>query len=138
MEPTLENADYLILAKQAYLFSEPQYDDIIVFHSKLVDPTGTEKNLIKRIIGLPGDSIKVEDGNVYRNGEKLEEGFTKEGHTAGSMNEIAVPAGAVFVMGDNRNHSRDSRDDAVGFVPEEEILGKVLFRVLPAKNFGLL
>ena len=138
MEPTLENADYLVLAKQAYLFANPQYGDIIVFHSKLVDAVGTEKNLIKRIVGLPGDSIRVEDGSVYRNGEKLEEDFTKEGHTAGSMNEIVVPSGAVFVMGDNRNHSRDSRDDAVGFVAEEEILGKVLLRVLPVKNFGIL
>lgn len=91
---------------------------------------------IKRIIGLEGDHIKIENGNVYRNGEKLQENYLKENIvTEGKVySDIVVPEGYVFVMGDNREHSTDSRD--FGCVPIEKIESRVAFRFWPFNKFG--
>ncbi|MGI6752207.1 MAG: signal peptidase I [Anaerovoracaceae bacterium] len=136
MEPTLFENDYLFLSKQAYRFGTPEHGDIIVFHTDLKDGRGRDKFLIKRVIGLPDDTLSIRDGLVYRNGNVLNEPYTMDGFTAGDMDQIRVPDGCVFAMGDNRNRSMDSRDPSVGFIPMEEIFGKVVFQVFPPSRLG--
>ena len=138
MESTLHEHDYIILNRQAYLFGEPKSGDIIVFHTDMVQANGKEKLLIKRVIGIPGDSISIADGRVYRNGEAMDEPYIKEGYTASEMEEITVPEDRLFVMGDNRQNSADSRDPAVGFVSVEEILGKATVRLYPFNKIGMI
>ena len=138
MEATLHENDYIFLSKQAYLFNEPESGDIIVFHSDLKTAEGKEKLLVKRIIGLPGDTISVEDGKVYRNGVALEEEYTLEGYTAGYMEEITVPENSLFVMGDNRQNSIDSRDPSVGCISQDQVIGKAFLRLYPFNAFGWL
>lgn len=138
MEPTLQENDYIFLSKQAYRFEEPMFGNIIVFHSGLKLENGREKLLVKRIIGLPGDTISISDGVVYRNGQPLKEDYTKDGFTAGYMDEITVPEGELFVMGDNRQNSTDSRDQNVGFVSEKQIVGEAVVRLFPFNKIGFL
>lgn len=138
MESTLHEYDYIILNRQAYLFNEPREGDIIVFHTDLVQDNGKEKLLIKRIIGLPGDRVSISGGIVYKNGEPLAEPYTKEGYTASDMEEVTVPADSLFVMGDNRQNSADSRDTSVGFVSVDKILGKATLRLYPFNKIGLV
>lgn len=138
MEATLHENDYIFLSKQAYLFGEPKSGDIIVFHTDLTTADGKEKLLVKRVIGLPGDKIKVADGSVYRNGVALDEPYTLEGYTGGYMEEVTVPEGYLFAMGDNRQNSIDSRDPSVGCISEDKIVGKAFFRLYPFNSIGTL
>jgi len=136
MENTLHPQDYVFLAKQAYRFGEVEAGDIIVFQSTLDDDMGGKKSLIKRVIAVPGDTLEIKDGYVYRNGEQLYEPYTKDGTTQGDLDPIIVPEGMYFAMGDNRLHSKDSRDPEVGYVPFENIKGKVVFRLFPISDIG--
>lgn len=138
MEDTLHEYDYIILNRQAYLFNEPKNGDIIVFHTDLVRPNGKEKLLIKRIIGVPGDRVSIFDGIVYINDEPLDEPYTKDGYTASEMEEVIVPEESLFVMGDNRQNSADSRDSSVGFVNTDKILGKATLRLYPFDKIGMI
>jgi signal peptidase I len=133
---TLQPNDYVFLYKWAYRSNPVEHGDIIVFHSELDDEQGGNKNLIKRVIGVPGDLLEIKDGVVYRNGKALVETYTKDGVTNGDMSEFLVPEEVYFVMGDNRVHSMDSRDPRVGFISHSAILGKVVFRMLPLSNAG--
>ena len=137
MEPTFFNGDYVFISKQAYtLFGDPERGDVVVFHTGMQTDDGEDKNLIKRIIGLPGDQVEIIDGYVYLNGEKLNETYINEQGVSGDMEEITVPEGKLFCMGDNRRVSLDSRDAAVGCVDQEEILGRVFIRLYPFSDFG--
>ena len=137
MENTLEPNDYLFISKQSYrLFGDPQRGDIIVFHSVLTTADGAEKLLVKRIIALPGDTISIAGGVVYVNGEAQDEPYTKDGYTNTEMDEVTVPEGQLFCMGDNRQNSRDSRDPLIGFVDEDDVLGKAVLRLFPFSKFG--
>lgn len=138
MEDTLHPEDYVFLARQAYLFNDVEFGDIVVFESLLLDENGRSKNLIKRVIGLPGDVIEVKNDYVYRNGELLIETYTKDGLTIGDIPAVTVPEDSYYVMGDNRQVSKDSRNSSVGFVAEDKIKGKVFFRLFPISNIGLL
>ncbi len=140
MENTLSDGDYLFVSRQTYkLFGgEPQHGDIVVFESELETVQGKNKYLIKRVIGLPGDTVSISDGIVYVNGEALIEEYTKDGYTASDMSAVTVPDGSLFCMGDNRQNSTDSRDARVGFVPMEEIMGKAVFRLFPFSKIGKL
>ena len=139
MLPTLNEYDYIFLSKQSYhLFGQPEVGDIIVFHSDLTTVDGKEKMLIKRIIGLPGDVISIADGVVYRNGQPMVEDYTNEGYTATTMADVKVPEDSLFVMGDNRQHSVDSRDPDVGCVEMDRVVGKAVFRLYPFNNMGPL
>ena len=132
MEPNFYQGDYVITFKQAYRFSgEPTRGDIIVFHSTLKDEDGNDKNLIKRIIATGGDTISIVDGYVYVNGEKIDEPYVMEEGVSGEMEETTVPEGKLFCCGDNREVSRDSREDEVGFVDESDVVGKVIIRLFP-------
>ncbi|MBQ2146735.1 MAG: signal peptidase I [Firmicutes bacterium] len=137
MENTLVANDYLFISKQSYrLFGDPQRGDIIVFHSSLTTSDGSEKLLVKRIIAIPGDTISITGGVVYINGEPQDEPYTKDGYTNTEMDEVYVPEGKLFCMGDNRQNSRDSRDSAIGLVDEDDVLGKAVFRLFPFSRIG--
>ena len=129
MLPTLQHGDKLIVASQ----KEYEYGDIVAFTLEEA-PQNDELN-IKRIIATAGDRVEIDfvSGQVIVNGETLDEPYvlapTKE---AGDVTyPVVVPEGKLFVMGDNRNNSYDSRYSGIGFVDEETVLGKVVFRVLP-------
>ncbi len=132
MQNTLQPNDYLILNKLAYRFGgEIEYGDIVVFHSNLQTEDGDEKLLIKRVIAKGGDTVSIADGQVYRNGELLDEPYTKDGYTNGGMDETVVPEGQLFLMGDNRVVSVDSRSQKVGFISEDLVIGKAVLRLFP-------
>ena len=138
MRPTLYANNYIFLSKQAYRFSEPRRGDIVVFHTELTTNDGHEKLLIKRVIGLPGDVVTIAEGNVYINDILLDEPYVNGDMTAGYIEHLTVPDGDVFVMGDNRGVSIDSRDNRVGSVGINMIVGKAVFRLYPFNMIGLL
>lgn len=140
MQPTLYENDYLILSKQSYkMFGEPERGDIIVLHSDLTTETGMEKLLIKRIIGLPGDTVEIIYNEIYVNGEYLDEDYIMEKNTvAGDLGTyFEVPEGKLFVLGDNRRVSADSRSSYVGYVPIEDVMGKAVLRLYPFNKITL-
>lgn len=138
MENTLMEDDYIFVGKKAYKwFGEPERGDIVIFDTDLSsEGNGRNKMLVKRIIGLPGDTIAIHDGKVYLNGSEFKEEYIKDGLTNGDIDEEVIPEDCYFCMGDNRLVSRDSRDPSVGLVSFDAIKGKVLFRLLPLKKFG--
>jgi len=138
MEPTLYANNYLFLSKQAYRFSEPKHGDIVVFHTDLTTSDGQEKLLIKRIIALPGDIITIAEGRVSLNGRVLDEPYISEPETGGFIENFEIPEGMVFAMGDHRSVSIDSRDDRVGCIPVNLIVGKAFLRLYPFDKIGLL
>lgn len=137
MYPTLEENDYLIIERIPYTTHEPSKGDIIVFKSTLTQEDGKEKDLVKRVVGLPGDKIKVADGKVFVNDVELKENYINGDFTDGYIDTI-VPDGFIFAMGDNRPNSLDSRDPRVGFVKIDDIIGKAFVRLYPFNKIGLL
>jgi signal peptidase I len=127
MNPTLLNGEYLIISNFAYQLDEPERGDIIVFRHPR-----SELNLIKRVIGIPGDTIEVQDGTVRVNGVPLDEPYIQAPPTYSSS--WVVPEGQYFVLGDNRNNSSDSH--AWGFLPEDHILGKALLVYWPPSDWS--
>lgn len=127
MENSLHDEDCLIIDKLTYRFVDPKRFDIIVF------PFNDTTYYIKRIIGLPGETIKISEGNIYINGELLEEDYGVEAMEDGGIasKELHLGEDEYFVLGDNRNHSKDSRSVEVGFIHRNKIVGKALFRVYP-------
>jgi len=133
MVPTLENEERLVVNKIVYNLHKPEYGDILVFKF----PGDQTKDYIKRVIGLPGDKIEIHDFKVFRNGQEVEEDYIAE--PTGTINKVfEVPEGAVFVLGDNRNYSKDSRDESVGYVPYDLIVGRADVVWWPFKNFRVL
>ncbi len=127
MENTIMTKDRLIANRLAYLFDEPERFDIIVFKF----PDNEKILFVKRIIGLPGDTVEIIDGVVYVNNEMIEEPYLAE-KPVGNFGPVTVPEEHYFTLGDNRNHSEDSRYWINTFVPEENIKAKPLFRYLPS------
>lgn len=138
MYPTIEPYNYLIVNKIPYITGEPSHGDIVVFKAHIYSDTGEEKDLIKRIIGLQGDVVEVKDGVVYRNGEALKESYIYGGVTPGDMPPFTVDEGHIFVMGDNRPNSLDSRDPSIGEIAVSDILGRVDLRLFPFDEIGLI
>lgn len=135
MFPTIQENNYLVIEKVSYWFRAPAYGEVIVFKSHLPENSFKNKDLIKRVIGLPGDSIIIKGGLVTRNGTILQEPYIAEPYTFGDI-AVTVPDDSVFILGDNRAVSRDSRDPAVGFVAMKSIRGKILLRLFPFHEMG--
>lgn len=127
MEDTIQPGDRIIGWRLNYIFSDPQRGDIVVFKY----PDNEKELYVKRVIGLPGETVRVTDGVVYINGEPLEEDYIKE-QPLEDTQEWTVPEDSYFMMGDNRNHSHDSRFWKNTYVKEDKILGRVLFRYWPS------
>jgi len=136
MEPTLSNNDNLIVDKLTYRFRDPSRFDIIVF------PFYQEESIyyIKRIIGLPGETVQILDGHIYINGVLLQEDFgAEEIHNPGMANQpVHLGVDEYFLLGDNRNHSADSRDPTVGVRHRNDFTGRAWIRIWPFSDFGLL
>lgn len=138
MEVTLSDGDHLLLEKVTYAFSEPKRFDVIVFQPYDYD---SELYYIKRIIGLPGETVKIEDNCIYIDGVLLDETYGKENviRDPGIASEgITLGADEYFVLGDNRNNSKDSRDSGVGNVTRDSILGRAWCRIWPLHDFGVI
>ena len=144
MEATLSENDNLIVDKITYRFLDPQRFDIIVFpyEPDFAYYVDTEPvYYIKRIIGMPGERIRIdEQGNIYINDKILEESYGKEVIMyAGRASEtIELGENEYFVMGDNRNNSSDSREPSVGNIQREDIIGRAWLRIWPFEKFGIL
>ena len=137
MSPTLADGDNLIVDKISYRFHDPERFDIVVFPFRYADKT----YYIKRIIGLPGETVQVKDGYVYINGEKLESDiYGKEVmQSAGIAAEpITLGDDEYFVLGDNRNNSSDSRDPSVGILKRKDLLGRAWVRIYPFDKVGVI
>jgi len=136
MENTLSDGDNLIVDKITYRFTDPQRYDIIVF------PFQYEEKVyyIKRIIGLPGETIRIQDGDIYVDGEILEESYGREVMRSSGIAEDPIVLGEdeYFVLGDNRNYSTDSRDPSVGLIKRDHIIGRAWMRVWPLNEIGVL
>jgi signal peptidase I len=136
MENTLSDKDNLIVDKITYRFSEPKRFDIIVFPFQYEEDT----YYIKRIIGLPGETVQIIDGNILIDGKVLEESYGREViQSAGRASEpITLGDDEYFVMGDNRNASADSREPDVGNIKRADIIGRAWVRIWPLNKFGIL
>lgn len=137
MYPTLEDKDNLLVDKFTYKFGDPERFDIVVF------PYRYEKNTyyIKRIIGLPGEHIRIdENGVIYINNLVLEEGYGRETikDPGRAYEDIKLGPNEYFVLGDNRNNSQDSRDPNVGNISRTEIIGRAFMRVFPLDKLGII
>ena len=126
MYPTLVDGEGMFTEKLSYVFSEPQHGDIIICRY-----SNMKVNCVKRIIGMPGDTVAITNGQIYLNGQLLDESAYWNDIIYGDMDEVTVPKKALFVVGDNRNASDDSRNPYVGFVPYGQIKGKVQAVMLP-------
>lgn len=137
METTLSDGDNLIVDKLSYRFQDPKRFDIVVFPYKYEENT----YYIKRIIGLPGDTVQVKDGYTYINGELLESDIygAEVMMEAGAASEpITLGEEEYFVLGDNRNHSLDSRDPSVGILKREDLIGRAWVRIYPFDKMGVI
>jgi len=133
MLPRLEDHDRLFINKFVYRFSAIERDDVVVFHY----PRDPEKSYIKRVIGLPGDRLRIDHGQVWLNGKRLREPYVPEVYEdSRSMAEMTVPEDCYFVMGDHRSISSDSRE--FGPVERSLIYGKAVFVYWPAKDAGVV
>ena len=136
MYDTLRDGDNLIVDKISYRFTSPKRYDIIVFPFQYQEDT----YYIKRIIGLPGETVQIVDGMVYINGSPLNEHYGNEViEDPGSAAEpITLGDDEYFVLGDNRNNSQDSRASNVGLIHRDELLGRAWVRIWPLDQFGVI
>ena len=137
MNPTLTDLDNVLVNRVTYAFSEPQRFDIVVFELK--NEPGTF--YIKRVIGLPGETVTIRDGEVYINGARLEGdvyGNAPVRRPGRAAEGVTLGEGEYFVMGDNRNNSLDSRFNEPGSIQRHQLIGKVLLRIWPLSSFGVI
>ena len=127
MENTIEVGDCILGYKLAYTFNGPDRGDVVIFPY----PDNQEVIYVKRVIGLPGETVEIKDGSVYIDGTPLEEPYLKE-EMRGEYGPYVVPEGSYFMLGDNRNSSADSRKWKNTYLKEEDIMAKVLFRYSPS------
>jgi signal peptidase I len=159
MEPTLVEGDRVLVEKLSYRFSNAGRGDVVVFEKELVlpeaaedeslwntigdsfrglfgFPTGTEQDFIKRVMAVGGDVIEGRDGRVYVNDEVVEEPYLMDGQQTSDFGPTEIPAGHIFVMGDNRNNSDDSRN--FGPIDEDAVVGHAFLLIWPPRDFDTL
>ena len=144
MEPNFNHGDLVFINKLSTSIGSPERGDVVICK---LDEDSAHENIIKRVIGLPGDEIDIveneEDDDVYDlyvNGEYIQEDFLGEPMmTSGNIEyPFEVPEDSYFVMGDNRNESLDSRRESVGAIHKDDLMGKVVLRLYPFSDFGLI
>lgn len=148
MQPNFEPGQRILVSKMAFLFSKPGRGDVVIFYppeqpkpsifKQVFDILGLSDQYppyIKRVIGLPGDAVEIENGNVFVNGEQLTEPYIKE-HPQYTMRSTKIPQNQYFVLGDNRNQSQDSHFRWT--VPQEQLVGKAWISYWPFNNFGMV
>ena len=143
MVPNFIDGEYLLTDKISYQFGSPQRGDVVVFKAPPTEPCAEDEcEYIKRIIGVPGDKVMVENGEVYLNGKLLEQSFipddyaTDPGSYCQEGVEVEVLEGKYLVFGDNRSHSRDGRE--FGLIDKSLIVGKAFFKYWPVSEMGLI
>ncbi len=143
MLPNFVNGEYLLTDKLTYQFSEPKRGDVIVFKAPPSEPCSeNECEYIKRVMGIPGDRVKVEGGKVYLNGQLLDQSFlpsdfvSDSGEFCKEGEEVVVPPGMYLPFGDNRSHSRDGRE--FGPIKKSLIVGRAFFKYWPIASVGLV
>lgn len=145
MYPTLREGDRVLVNKLSYRLHDVNRGDVIVFERPASETSSNIPDLIKRVVGLPGESISFIDGAVYVDGKRLDESYLSDGTVTSSANApnkctaeapCVVPSGQVWVMGDNRSDSKDSR--YFGSIDESTIVGRAFVTVWPLGRFGLL
>lgn len=136
MQATLQDGDNLIVDKISYRFRDPKRYEIIVFPYRYAEDT----YYIKRIIGLPGETVQIIDGYVYIDGEQLDEDYGLEvmNNPGNAANPITLGEDEYFVLGDNRNRSADSRESNVGVLHRDELIGRAWVRIWPLKSIGVI
>ncbi len=133
MTPTLQPDDRVLVNKLSYRMHGVERGDLVVFESPQPAP---EKDLIKRVIGLPGDTVEGRDGHVLVDGKTLEESYLADGVVTGAFGPVVIPPNHYWVMGDNRPNSSDSR--VFGAIPKSLIVGKAFVKVWPLGSFRFL
>ncbi len=138
MEPTFHGDDRLVVSRVHYLLSAPERSDIIVFNSLVPSEAERGVMLIKRVVGLPGETVELRDQQVHINGAPLDEPYIVEACRLSRCHDDSWVLGEneYFVMGDNRNNSRDSR--RFNAVPLQKIVGQVVFRYFPLASIGII
>jgi len=131
MMPNVEPGDYIMINKIGYYFTTPHRGEVILFHH----PRSPKTNLIKRVIGLPGDTVVIEDDKLFINDIELEEDYV-QGEPDYEYLRNEIPVDHYFVLGDNRNNSSDSRNGWT--VPSENIIGKAWFNYWPVSHWGAI
>lgn len=139
MLPTLHDNDQLLVEKVSKWFNGIDYNDIVTINTNGLENHDGGPNIIKRVIGMPGDVIEIKEDAVYRNGQLIEEPYLEDGIRTSSRNpaysQITLGSDEYYVMGDNRERSLDSR--SFGPVPLKNMIGKVLIRFYPLDDLGI-
>ena len=128
MLPSYSEGETVLVNKISYRNSEPKRGDVILLPNEVYAITGEGKVMMKRVIAVPGDTVLITGGKVYVNNKPITEKYTFTEGTSGEMDQVNVDEGHVFVLGDNRAASTDSRSEAVGLVSTDDILGKVIYK----------
>lgn len=136
MHPTLKEDDRILVNKLSYKLHDVRRGDIVVFTAPEGEGDAGIKDLIKRVVGLPGEAVEGRAGHVYIDGKLLEEPYLPEGVVTSAFGPQQIPAGSIWMMGDNRTQSRDSR--FFGPVPESDIVGRAFVRLWPLSRLGFL
>ncbi|HAY66399.1 MAG TPA: signal peptidase I [Acidimicrobiaceae bacterium] len=134
MAPTLEVGDRLMVYKLAFSIGDVEKGDLVVFSRPSRLPDSPINDFVKRVVALGGEKVGVTDGDLYIDGSRVDEPYLESSTVTNDFEEVEVPDGHVFVMGDNRQNSRDSRD--FGPIQEELLVGEVFLRIWPFNNFG--
>lgn len=137
MEPTISVGDKFLINKIVYKIQEPKRGDIIVFKTNASEDAALH---IRRVIGVPGDTVQIKEGRIWINGEIYNEGMDLPKMTNAGLaeNAISLQSEEYFLLGDNRNNSEDSRYGDIGLVEEKFITGKIWFKISPVKEIGIL
>jgi len=130
MIPTLVHNEDMLVEKMTYWFSDPLRGDIVICFYP-----GYTESCVKRVIGLPGETVAVKDGVITIDGEPIDESAYWKGEIIGDMDPVTVGAREVFVVGDNRNGSKDSRNPSVGCIPYAKLVGRVIAVVYPFSEY---
>jgi signal peptidase I len=136
MDPTLKVHDRVLVNKLSYRLHDVHRGDIIVFKAPKGEETAQIKDLIKRVIGLPGESVEGRDGKVFIDGRVLKEPYLRKGQQSKAFGPVTVPANSFYVLGDNRLDSKDST--FFGPIKKSEIIGRAFVRIWPLRSLGFL